>query len=233
MPLVQNPSIGAGGAPLLTTTVNLSAAQILALSATPITLVPAPGAGKVVVPFSVVLVLNVGSILYSTVGGDLVNVGYANTVGSTNLFQFSDLLVLAASTLLQVGTGSGSPCSILPGADNQALVVQAAQTYPGGTIATATLAAGGTGYVANDTGTIEDGSDNATYKVLTVGALGAVLTFQVTVAGQQYLVENNIPTVNGGAQPGVGTGFEVNVTAVTQGNGTLKATTYYQILAVP
>jgi len=105
--------------------------------------------------------------------------------------------------------------------------------YNFGPIVTATLGAGGAGYVANDTGTITFGANDATYKVLTVGAGGAVLTFQITFAGNNYQVANGLATVDGGAQPGVGVGFTVNITAVQTGDGTLKVVTYYQIIPVP
>jgi hypothetical protein len=69
--------------------------------------------------------------------------------------------------------------------------------------------------------------------VLTVGAGGAVLTYQITFAGSGYAVGNGQATATGGAQPGVGVGFTVNVTAVATGDGTLKVVTYYQIIPVP
>jgi hypothetical protein len=117
---------------------------------------------------------------------------------------------------------------------NTALVLATdATTYSNGPILTASLGAGGTGYAANDTGTITTGTGDATYKVLTVGALGAVLTFQITGGGTAYAPANGVATATGGAQPGVGINLTVNITTVTPGDGTLKVITYYQIIPVP
>ena len=52
-------------------TVTLSSADILALDSTPVTLVAAPGAGKVVVPFRIVTFLKFVSTPYSAAGVDV------------------------------------------------------------------------------------------------------------------------------------------------------------------
>jgi hypothetical protein len=86
-----------------------------------------------------------------------------------------------------------------------------------GIILTAGITAAGTGYAANDTGTITTGNKNATYKVLTVST-GAVATFSITSGGSGYAIATGQATAVGGAQPGVGTGFTVNVTAIESGD---------------
>jgi hypothetical protein len=86
-----------------------------------------------------------------------------------------------------------------------------------GIILTASITAAGSGYAANDTGTITTGKGNATYKVLTVST-GAVATFSITFGGSGYAVAAGQATAVGGAQPGVGTGFTVNVTAIESGD---------------
>jgi hypothetical protein len=86
-----------------------------------------------------------------------------------------------------------------------------------GIISTAGITAAGSGYAANDTGTITTGNKNATYKVLTVST-GAVATFSITFGGSGYSVATGQATAVGGAQPGAGTGFTVNVTAVQTGD---------------
>jgi len=53
--------------PPLQTKVSLSSAQILTLGSSPVTLVPAQGAGKVIIPISVVLNYNFVTSAYSTV----------------------------------------------------------------------------------------------------------------------------------------------------------------------
>lgn len=86
-----------------------------------------------------------------------------------------------------------------------------------GIILTAGITAAGSGYAANDTGTITTGNGNATYKVLTVST-GAVATFSITFGGSGYSIATGQATAVGGAQPGSGTGFTVNVTAIESGD---------------
>ena len=100
-------------------------------------------------------------------------------------------------------------------------------------IGVATLGAGGTGYAIGDTGTITTGNGDATYEVLTVSGLGAVLTFKITFPGSGYAVANGQATATGGAQPGVGINFTVDVTSLVNGDGALKVTTLYKVIDVP
>jgi hypothetical protein len=86
-----------------------------------------------------------------------------------------------------------------------------------GIISAAGITAAGAGYAINDTGTITTGNKNATYKVLTVSA-GAVATFSITFGGSGYAIATGQATAVGGAQPGAGSGFTVNVTAITSGD---------------
>lgn len=64
-------SVAGGSQTILSATVNLASADILALADSPFTLVPAPGAGKAVMPVYLVGKLAFGSIGY-TVGSDLI-----------------------------------------------------------------------------------------------------------------------------------------------------------------
>src|SRR5260370_6762237 len=84
----------------------------------------------------------------------------------------------------------------------------------GGIISNSVLAAGGSGYVANDTGIISAGSFNATYTVNTVTG-GAVTTYTINAGGSGYVVGNNVGTQRGGGQPGTGTGFTINITGIS------------------
>jgi hypothetical protein len=235
MPRVQNPSIGAGATVVLTTTTQLTAAQINALSVTPVQLVPAPGAGKIIVVTGAAFVFTAGTIIYQTSGSDLINLAYA-----ANPAQFVTTQPGSLITKFPLGSGfSYVPGALtgmvapVPGDVNQAIQLVAQSPYDEGAIATSSLAAGGAGYVANDTGTFTDGNGDATYRVLTVGAGGAVLTYSITNPGTGYPIEINSPTATGGAQPGVGVGFEINILTLNLGNGTLKVVTYYQIIPVP
>lgn len=233
MPTVHNPSIGAGAAPVLVKTTAITAAQIAALHTTPITLIQAPGAGFLTLVMAVCAVMNPGSNLFATQGTDSLLYRYTNLSGDTVASAMPGL-VPNATPIFTLGLSAGvTEDSLLPGDDNQPVVVGAQANYNAGPIVTTTLGAGGAGYAVNDTGTITQGANDATYQVLTVGAGGAVLTYQITGAGTKYVTANGVATATGGAQPGVGVGFTVNITAVQPGNGTLKVTTYYQVLAVP
>lgn len=229
MPDVRNTSAQA----VLSRTVHLTAADILALGTTPFELVPAPGAGMIVAVESCGFVYHLGTHAYEPEVNPFLEVIY--TGGALDLLNSTiptNLLTGAQSAFAYNQGNTPTKINILPGSDNTAVVLSGAD-FHGGPIVTSTLGAGGLGYVANDTGTLTDGNGDATYKVLTVGALGAVLTYQITAPGTAYPVENNSPTATGGAQPGVGVGFTVNITAVQNGDGTLKVTTYYSVLPVP
>jgi hypothetical protein len=117
--------------------------------------------------------------------------------------------------------------------NNKALMLTDAFNYNAGGITSTTLAAGGLGYAIGDTGVIAAGNFDATYQVLTVDGAGAVLTYSITSPGTSYLPANGVTTNIGGAQPGAGAGFTINITAVALGDGTLKVTTFYSILPVP
>ncbi len=71
----------------------------------------------------------------------------------------------------------------------------------------------GGGYAVNDTGTIQGGTTAATYLITGVDGSGNVTTFTVS-GGAGYVVQNNVMTFTGGAQPGIGFGFQINITAV-------------------
>lgn len=118
-------------------------------------------------------------------------------------------------TIGQQTTGGAAPdfSAPLPGKIYQAHAV----TATGGAATTTTLGDGGSGYAANDTGIVPNSSGTqATYTVNSVSAAGAVLAYTVSAAGTGFLVGNGYPTqVWGGAQPGVGVGFTVNITVVS------------------
>ena len=81
-------------------------------------------------------------------------------------------------------------------------------------ITTATLNAGGTGYVTGDTGTINNavsGATLGTYHVTTAVG-GAVTAFTVTLNGTGYSIANGVATT---ATTGAGVGLLVNITAIT------------------
>ncbi len=90
-----------------------------------------------------------------------------------------------------------------------------------GAISANALSAGGQGYAASDTGVILGANGTqATYTVNTVGAGGAVATYTLNTSGTGYIAAAGVPTATGGAQPGVGTGFRIDINSVTAGGET-------------
>jgi hypothetical protein len=82
-----------------------------------------------------------------------------------------------------------------------------------------TLGSGGTGYALGDTGTVAAPTNgtSATYQITAVNA-GAVTAYILTNGGSGYTAEaGGIATTRGGSQPGGGSGFAINVVAVTTG----------------
>lgn len=233
MPRVQNVQLGGNQVPTLISDVSLTAGQLRALNTSPVTLIPAPAPGKMIVVLGMAQAFKFGTVAYTSAAGGFNGPTYSGD--ATALISQAGIFDYAQLFASQFGYGSGNPANalaILPGDDNKAVVVKGIDNL-GGAIATSSLGAGGAGYVANDTGTITTGNADATYKVLTVGAGGAVLTYQITAPGTGYTTGNGQATATGGAQPGVGVGFTVNVNSITLPDGTMRLVTYYQIISVP
>ena len=95
-----------------------------------------------------------------------------------------------------------------------------------GEITSSSVTAGGTGYAVNDTGTITTANGNATYIVDTVSGGGAVLTFTLTSGGTGYSVGAGNTTAEGGAQPGSGTGFTVDILTIDGEQNILSTSSY-------
>jgi hypothetical protein len=90
-----------------------------------------------------------------------------------------------------------------------------------GAISANALSAGGTGYVANDTGVVLGANGTqATYTVNTVGAGGAVATYTLNTNGTGYIAAAGVATATGGGQPGAGIGFRIDINSVTAGGET-------------
>lgn len=85
----------------------------------------------------------------------------------------------------------------------------------GNAISTTTLASAGKSYAINDTGIVLTGNSAATYIINTVSGSGAVLTYTITSGGAAYAIANDVPTATGGAQPGGGSGFAINITGLS------------------
>lgn len=89
-------------------------------------------------------------------------------------------------------------------------------TASGGAPQSSSIEAGGSGYAVNDTGTVlgADGS-LATYTV--TGAAAGAVTSATLSGGTGYQPGYGYATATGGGQPGVGTGFFVNILTVSTG----------------
>jgi len=83
-----------------------------------------------------------------------------------------------------------------------------------GGIDTSVLDDGGSGYAVGDTGTVDTGNFAATYVVDSVSG-GVVVTYTITDPGGGYEVTTGATTEVGGSQPGSGSGFTIDITAVT------------------
>jgi hypothetical protein len=233
MPRVQNPGLGAGQSGLLSTVTQLTAAQIRTLFSAPVTVIPAPGAGKIIALISAAFAFHFGSVQYNPATADILNLFFANLDGIGELDGIASLVSAPQSGFGALPGHTQGINVILPGSDNRALVLQSAADLNAGPIVSSTLGAAGLGYAVGDTGTITNGANDATYLVTTVGAGGAVTGYSISGNGSACVVANGNATVDGGAQPGVGVGLTINITAVSLGDGTLKVVTYYQIIAVP
>lgn len=225
--------IRAGG--LSVATLHVTAAQLSTLFSAPVTLVAAPGANTAIA---------VLGIEYETVAGNSVwamnNAGlyYAGNVaasmaindglGNMNLFGSTSL----TSEVQRAAFASPLTTDTAKVADKAVIVAErTANDVRSSTIVTTTLANGGAGYVIGDTGTIDTPTVGpvAAYVVDTVGALGIVLTYHVVAGAGLYDTANNPHTTTAaGAQPGVGTGLTLNITAIAVATGDLYVTAFYQ-----
>jgi|GEM_PF-1368372 len=88
---------------------------------------------------------------------------------------------------------------------------QTSSAISSGAVKTTTLNAGGSGYSVGDILTIVGGGNNATITVSTIDGSGAVLTYTLSSAGTGYSVADAYATT----YAGLGTGFKINVTALT------------------
>lgn len=96
------------------TKLTLAPAQIKSLHATPVQILPAPGAGLVIIPEEVIYRLIFNSIAYTALAGANAALYYGSVVANNGLFSFGDtiggsLLVQAAD---RMSSYSGPPFSV-------------------------------------------------------------------------------------------------------------------------
>ena len=105
-----------GGGTVKVAKVTLTSAQVQALVSTPITLVPAPGAGMIASVLSATCYIDYGSVAYTTGADILIEYGTATIV------TFDGVLALTADTVM-VASPSGS--AVVAAVANAAIVITA------------------------------------------------------------------------------------------------------------
>ena len=110
-----------GGGTVKVAKVTLTAAQVQALVTTPITLVPAPGAGMIVSILSATCYLDYNSVAYTTGADILIEYGTATVV------TFDGVLALTADTVMVASQGGSAAVAAV----SNAAVVITADDVPG------------------------------------------------------------------------------------------------------
>lgn len=230
---------------LRSATVHLTGAQLATFqSAQPFTLVAAPGAGKMLVPRYALLEFVYANSIYSSPGFLEVKWPNATQLPGKQTFglRFTDFSWSAtfASTLNHASPNLDNIQVNQPSFDrawaaNQPLILASQPADPQvwqGTITASGVTAGGNNYAVGDTGDIPctdflgNAGNPATYVVTTVSS-GHVTGFTLTNHDPGYAVGPGLPTETSGAQPGTGTGFTVNATAINPPDGDLYVTVVY------
>lgn len=226
---------GSGGLSVVTT--HLTGAQIAQMFSSPHELIAAPGANRAVVMLGVEYETVAGVTSYLANDGGIYYDGVA-----AGALRIESTLNQLAMLGLNVPTSQFSRNQDLNPEEtlttviaNKAVNVTMPTADPAraGAIVTSTLAAGGAGYVIGDTGTIDSPEYGAlaAYIVDTVGALGVVLTYHLTATGTGYDPSASpYNTTAAGAQPGIGTGLTLNVTAIPAPDGLLYVAAFYKTI---
>lgn len=211
-------------------TVTLTAAQVKSASGSDPsawrTIVAAPGSGKAILPGLALVRYDFVSAAYSGANLSFTVTGSGSTFASVNILdKTQDYVALVAA--------ESGDLYVQADIENQPL---AARTFFGGPILAASISAAGSGYAPLDTGTVDGGSVLATYRIDTVGALGVVTAFTITAGGDGYFYfpATGTSTTTGGGQPGLGTGFQVQIDQnggplSEAGNGIVKVTYIYTV----
>ncbi len=221
-------STGATGAtgdtsqPQVTVTSN----QLKALAATPKTLLAQPGSGFFWKVLGYTVQYRAGGTPYTIAASDpKIHFGYTGLLntfdplgGALNPSGFFDQ---AASQIFDVGNSFGftplqQPQTVL----NNVAVLMSMDQFGG--VGTNALNAGGSGYAALDTATVDGNTGtSATLQVDTVDGSGRVLTYTKTAAGTGYQTGTNVATTTFGD---AGTGYAVNDTFTVDGGTVTLAT---------
>jgi hypothetical protein len=227
------PSVVSGGVgsvsvgPIQSVTIELATADILTLDTIPVEIVPGE-TNKALRPTGYLLQFIAGDTPFLAMTlqvktedlGDeaaIIETGQINV--STDIISWGDADPQDAISVEQIA-GKGL------------VVFTEAPTGPTtGIILTSSKDAGGSNYQVGDTGFLDGGGVSAYYEVDTVDGGGAVLTYHLTNSGTGY-TEANFETIADGSQPGIGTGFTVDVDSITSlnGDGSASLTVFYSVV---
>lgn len=224
---------GSGGGGVRASTVTFAGAAISDYFATPLVLVPAPGAGRYVLPVEFGMGFTYANGWWAGTPGLYFDDSAGLSLGGVSLSG----LIGTANPPNQIQTArSADLIAVNAGFENLPVVMtdQSGANSTSGPIGSTTLNDGGVGYVPGDTGTVDGGagSRSASYAVLTVGALGVVLTYSITDAGDGYQAPGTVSTSAGGSQPGIGTGLVLDLSTLSPITSTVSVTTIYRIITI-
>lgn len=214
---------------------DITSDELLNMSSAPITVVPAPGAGKAIIPHSFAYRAKFGTVQYSS-GEEEATIRYTNGSGPNLSGSTAKPNVEAREDL--VSTGVFAPGLFpYPAIENKPIVMACGSDIGTlGVITAAVVGAGGSGYAVGDSGVVDFGDGNAQYHVDSVSG-GAVTAFhfeqfdfdsEAPIGGSSYEVANGVPTyTNNGSGNGA---FTVNVTAIAVGDGTARMIFKYEVI---
>lgn len=226
--------------------VALTANQINHLFSAPVTLVAAPGVGKMILPISILFALNYGTVPFGGNGTNVcVDFSTSQLQGSSiacdnSLFEGEQLASstaldhFAAPTGLAWQQGQGINVRLNSATANKALSIfnLTGDTITLGAIATSNITAGHAGLLYAPGDTFTDNVIGASIAVVdTVSVGGVVTSYHFTNPGYALSVGNGQST---SVLTGSGDGnLQIDITAITPGDGTGSVTVIYTTITLP
>lgn len=208
---------------------DLTATQINHLFSSPVSVVAAPGAGKVISLLQFSGQGKFGTIQAGPSSGDLY-IRCSGTASGQSVNPADSLFESSASQLVPAIAGNfvqgpQTDCA------NKALVLLNDTADPAGfgAVATSSItpANAGAAYANNDLFNIDGcGGTDATGKVVTNTA-GAVATYSILTAGHGYVAGTTGCTTT--ATTGIGTGLQLNINTITPGDGVGRVWVTYTV----
>ncbi len=198
--------------------------ELATLNSSPVSILPALGAGFTIVPqyqFS-----------YYSPGLSVFGSNPTAFVQSSSSYSFGPAIALnQIFGANEYWTANVATFASSVDGDNHALILfDNSDLGIWGPVTGLSVNGSGTGYAPNDTGFLPSDQGNATYKILTVDGSGVPLTTQLLTGGHSFTTGTGQTGTNGGSQPGSGTGLTLDVTVSTAETGTLKILISYIIV---